>query len=168
MSEHPSSGMYSIKLVHPAHLEHRFFLPDTGHDGRPRLMNFSDQGRTPAIAASISPGHRSIVYVTGLQKFVWAIEYTGTVQDGQLAAATYPVPSNIMAPEYCRIFLPIRFLATIDIEAAPAAQVVLQQARVDFTPNVFPMKRISAEEYNRLFDAIDWDWRAELQASVAG
>jgi hypothetical protein len=75
MSQHPDGGMYSIKLVSPAHLDDVRFAPDTANDGRPRVMNFSDQGRTPAIAASISPGHRALVYVTHpVQKLLWAIE----------------------------------------------------------------------------------------------
>ena len=149
--------MYSIKLVHPGHLNHEFFTPDTGNDGRPRLMNFSDQGHTPALAASICPGHKALVYVTHpVKKFVWAIEYTGTVQDGQRAASAYPVPPNVMPSEYCKVFLPIRFLATVELDSAPDAQAILRQAGVVFIPNAFPMKHISESDYQKIFDAITW------------
>ncbi len=151
--------MYSIKLVHPGHLGYKFFLPDTSNDGRPRLMNFSDRGHTPDLARCIRPGHRAMVYVTRpVKKFIWAIEDKGTVQAGQQAAASLPVPSNVMHPEYCKIFLPIRFLATIDVESAPDVQDVLQNAGVDFIPNAFPMKHISAAEYHKIFEAIEWEW----------
>jgi hypothetical protein len=160
MKRHPDGGMYSIKLVHPGHLNYIFFLPDTSNDGRPRLMNFSNQGRTPALAEGIRPGHRALVYVTRpVKKFIWAIEYTGTVQDGRQAASAVPVPSNDMHPSYCTVFLPIRFLATIiDVDSAPDAQDVCQNVGVDFTPNVFPMKHISAAEYHKIFGAIKWEW----------
>jgi hypothetical protein len=165
MERHPDGGMYSIKLVHPRHLNHPYFTPDTHHDGRPRLMNFSDQGHTPALAASIRRGHRALVYVTRPKmRFVWAIEYTGTVQDGQQVAAAYPVPANAMPAEWSKIFLPIRFLATIiDVDSAPEAQDVLRKAGVDFTPNAFPMKHISATEYQQIFDAIKWEWLAPTE-----
>jgi hypothetical protein len=164
MSQHPDGGMYSIKLVSPAHFDDVRFTPDTANDGRPRLMNFSDQGRTPAIAASISPGHRALVYVTHpVQKLVWAIEYTGTIQDGQKAAAAWPVPGHPALSQWEKIFIPIHFLATIDPDSAPYAEAVFHQAGVAFTPNVFSMKHISADEYQRIFDTIQWQWLAPTE-----
>jgi hypothetical protein len=153
--------MYSIKLVHPPHLHHVRFTPDTENDGRPRLMNFSDQERTRTIAAGIQPGHKALVYVTHpVQKLIWAIEYTGTVQDGEQVAAAWPVPGNRALSQFETTFLPIRFLATIDPDSAPDAQTVFHQAGVIFTPNNFPMKHISAEVYQRIYAAIQWQWVA--------
>jgi hypothetical protein len=167
MSQHPDGGMYSIKLVSHLHFDDVRFAPDTANDGRPRLMNFSDQGNTPSIAASISPGHRALVYVTlPVQKVVCAIEYTGTIQDGQQAAATWAVPGIRALSQWEKIFLPIRFLATIDPDAAPYAEAVFHQAGVDFIPNSFPMKRISADEYQSVFDAIQWQWVAPTEQAT--
>jgi hypothetical protein len=163
MERHPDGGMYSIKQVHPGHLNYKLFMPDTNNDGRVRLMNFSDQGRTPALAASIRPNHRALVYVTRpVKKFIWAIEYTGTVHEGQQAASAYQGQSDMLPSEseWCRTLLPIRFLATIDVDTAPDSQVVLDQAGVTFTPNAFPMKHISAAEYQKIFEAIKWQWVA--------
>jgi hypothetical protein len=158
MTQHPDGGMFSIKLVHPPHLEHVFFTPTTSNSvGLPRLMNFSDRGHAPSIAAGIRAGHRAIVYVTHpIQKFVWAIEYTGSVQDGQRVTTTFSMLADL-PPEWGTVVLPIRFLATIiDVAAAPAAQDVLAQTGLDFTPNAFPMKHISGAEYQKLFNAINW------------
>ena len=103
MKSYPDKGMYSIKLVHPGHLDHSFFTPDTANDGEPRLMNFSDRGTTPARAARICPGHKAIVYVTSpVKKFIWAIEYIGTLQDGAKAALDHPIPPGVMPAEFTK------------------------------------------------------------------
>lgn len=144
---HPDGGMFSIKLVSPQHLTYPFFTPDG--DQR-RWMNFSTHAR--GNAEGIQPGHRAIVYVTGHQKFIWAIEYTGPVEDGQRIAE-----GSGMDAEWSQVFLPIRFLATVaDLNTAPIAADVLAKAGVDFRPNSFPMKYISAEDYQKLYDAVEW------------
>jgi hypothetical protein len=141
--------MFSIKLVHPQHLTYPFFTPD---GERRRWMNFGSQPHVRAIAEGIPVGHRAIVYVTGRQQFIWAIEYTGPVQDGRLIAEGSDLPD-----EWSQVFLPIRFLATVaNVYTAPSAEGALAAAGVSFTPNAFPMKYISAEDYRKLFDAIAW------------
>jgi hypothetical protein len=151
MAQHPDNGMYSIKLVHPKHLDWWFTTPDVRDDGRQRYMNFSDDDRTRTIASSIRVGHRAIVYVTIWQKFIWAIEYTGGVEDGEPIAAR-----SGLSAKWSKVFLPIRFLSMVSVETAPSAASVLAKAGVSFTPNAFPMKHISAKEYQKLFDAIEW------------
>ena len=151
MAQHPDDGMFSIKLIHPNHLNYRFFTPDVQGDGRPRWMNFSNQPRTRSIVDGIPVGHRALVYAIGMQKFVWAIEYTGPVQDGEPIAAGSNLP-----PEWSKVFLPIRFLATVGNDNQQTAEEVIAAAGVSFTPNSFPMKYISVEEYQKLFDAITW------------
>jgi hypothetical protein len=143
--------MYSIKLIHPNHLTYWFFTPDVQGDGRQRWMNFSNQPRTRSIADRIPVGHRALVYVIGTQSFVWAIEYTGPVQDGEPIAAGSDLPT-----EWAKVFLPIRFLTTVGEDNLQTAEEVLAAAKVNFTPNTFPMKYISAEDYQKLFDAIEW------------
>jgi hypothetical protein len=161
MAPHPDGGMFSIKLVHPPHLKYSCFTPDINNDGRPRWMNFSDKGNTRAVAAAIRPGHRALVYVTKpVQKFIWAIEYTGTVQGGQQVAAAIPELCSPELAEWNKVFLPIQFLATIDVDAAPDAKVALRRAGVDFRPNAFSLKYISKMDYQKIFDAIKWQWPA--------
>src|SRR6266849_2850935 len=152
MARH-QGGMFSIKLIHPDHLRrHRAFTDDfDGKDGRHPLMNFSDEANGPAIAGNICRGHRSLVYVIHEKKFIWAIEYTGTVKEGQQAAVAHAIPQDTIPSKWGRIFLPIRFLAKVDLASAVDAAVVLQQAGVDFTPNRFTMKYISEEDYQRVF-----------------
>jgi hypothetical protein len=154
MTRQPDGGMYSIKLVHPRHLNHSCFRPDPRHPEARRWMNFSTRGHTPAIAASIRPNHRALVYVTQHKKFIWAIEYTGGVQQGQQIPAS-PLPALSVPTEWSKNLLPIRFVAYFtDLDSAPDAQSVLREAGVRFTPNAFPMKHISAAEYRRLFEAL--------------
>jgi hypothetical protein len=157
MAQHPDGGMYGIKLIHPQHFEYVFLTPRISTNRVPRLMNFSNKPHTRAIAANIPRGHRAIVYVTKpIQKFVWAIEYTGGVLEESAVASSVSIPSDV-PDEWRHVFLPIRFLATIiDVADAPDAQDILRRAGVDFTPDAFPMKYISAAEYQRLFEAIDW------------
>lgn len=161
MARHPDDGMFSIKLVKPGHLGGDFHTPPRDHktDVRQRVMNFRDRPRPLALAESIRPGHRALVYVTHpVMKFIWAIEYTGTLEDGNQAAAAFPVDINAH-PEWRAILLPIRFLATIDVNAALDAQVIAQQAGVDFTPHQVSMMHISEAAFQNLFDAINWNWR---------
>lgn len=153
MARQPDGGMYSIKLVHPKHLTYWFFTPAPRGDDRQRWMNFSAQPHARSVADGIPAGHRALVYVTGVQRFIWAIEYTGPVCDGEHVAA-----GSGLSGEWSKVFLPIRFLATVDAESAPDAQDVLRSAGVDFTPNAYPMKYISAEEYHGIVDAIEWTW----------
>ena len=152
MTQHPDDAMFSIKLVSPQHLDHSLFMPGDGQS----WMNFSDSTRGSALADGIKAGHRALVYVTQEQKFIWAIEYTGPVQNGEpLVAAS----GNAVSPEWSRVFLPIRFLATNDLASAPDAQSVLQRSGVTFRPYGASMYRISADEYQRIYDAIEWEWR---------
>jgi hypothetical protein len=155
MAEHPDGGMYSIKLIHPRHLDHALFASDIHGDGKQRWMNFSENARS--LAQSIQEGHRALVYVTGSKKFVWAIEYMGPVQDGGRVVAENPSRANNLSAEWSTVFLPIRYLATVDMDAAEDAQDVLRRADVEFTPNAFAMKYISAADYRRIFDAVRWE-----------
>jgi hypothetical protein len=151
MAKQTDDRMYSIKLVHPKHLTYWFFTPDVHCDGRQRWMNFSNNEHARAIADGIPVGHRALVYVISVQRFVWAIEYTGTVQDGEQVAT-----GSGLSPEWSKVFLPIRFLAAVGEGNQQTADEVLADADVSFSPNTFPMKYITADEYQELYDAIDW------------
>jgi hypothetical protein len=130
-------------------------------------MNFSDKKRTIALAARIQPGDRALVYVTyPIKKFIWAIEYTGSLQEGTQTVAAFSGGTGGMLPEWNKVFRPIRFLATIDVNAAPDAQAVLQQAGVVFDPYPASMVPISATAYQKIFDAISWQWVASAQVMV--
>jgi hypothetical protein len=163
MNGHPDAVRYSIKLVHPRHLLNGpLFTPGNLADDLPRLMNFSDRQHTTTIVANIQPPHKALVYVTSpIKKFIWAIEYTGTVADGrQIAGNNANLMPNTLQAGWRYNVLPIRFLATIDPDEAPDAEDVLEDAHVVFTPTQSPMQSISQAEYQRIFDVIDWDWVA--------
>jgi hypothetical protein len=165
MARHPDGGMYSIKLVHPNHLANGpLFTPVNLADNLPHLMNFSNRPHTTAIVENIPLHHKAIVYVMSpVKKFIWAIEYTGTVADGQQIANNHPQLMPPPSDVWFDNLLPISFLATIDPAKARDAQDVLQEAGVVFTPTPAPMQYISADEYQRIFNVIDWQWVASAE-----
>jgi hypothetical protein len=159
--EKPDGGMFGIKLVLEAHLRSDL-APCLNHDydcddDKRSLMNFGPNHA--AVAANIPVGNRSLVYVTGVQKFVWAIEYTGTVDDGKRVAMVHRVydPGN---GKFWRIFRPIRHLARADLVTAPTLAEIERRTGVRFTPNSFTMKYISAEDYRKIYEAVPWQWTA--------
>ncbi|MBC8107536.1 MAG: hypothetical protein H7Z14_13165 [Anaerolineae bacterium] len=152
----PDGGMFSIKLIHPDHLNYAFLTGDfDGSDGRLPLMNFSGEGRGPATAANLPVGHRSLVYVVQHQKFIWAIEYIGTLEDGERAAAAHGITPNDFTTKW-RLYRPIRFLARVDLDHAPTAEEIFKKTGINFKANSFTLKYISAGEYQTIYDAIDW------------
>jgi hypothetical protein len=154
----PDERMFSIKLITPPHLDYPYFTPDFDPtDGRCPLMNFSREGIGPAIADNIPVHGRSLVYVTKLHKFIWAIEYTGNITDGQQAAQAYPVEPCHVTGKWS-IFRPIRFLAHVPLEAAPTAQEVEGRSKFHFKPYGGTLKYIKESEYQAIYDAIDWKW----------
>jgi len=153
----PDNGMFSIKLISPDYRNYPHSTDDfDGTDGRLPLMSFSREGKGPYIAARIPIGHRSLVYVARHQKFIWAIEYIGTTEDGQRAALAHGIPPN--TPTKWSINLPIRFLARVDLNSAPTAEEIEKRTGIRFKANSFTMKYITADEYQRIYDAIPWQW----------
>lgn len=164
----PDGGMFSIKLIHPNHLKYAYLTDDfDGADGRLPLMNFSGEGNGPAIAGNIPIGHRSLVYVIRYQKFIWAIEYIGGIEQGQQAAVAHGIQPNDITKKYS-IFLPIRFLARVDLESAPTAAGIFNRTGIQFKANAFTIKYISAGEYQTIFDAINWDWHEKPSSKTDG
>lgn len=158
--------MYSIKLIHPNHLNYPYFTQDfDGSDGRLPLMNFTSEGNGPSIAARIPIGHRALVYVIHLQKFIWAVEYIGTLAQGQQAAKAHGFLDD-QAPKWRKVLLPIRFMARVDLEAAPSAADIYVSTGFRFTPNQYTMKYISASEYQAIYNAITWQWTVPYHEEV--
>ncbi len=129
-------------------------------------MNFSDSPRTTRIAENIPLGHNALVYVTRhVKKFIWTIQYTGTLAHGQQIVHDYahlmPPPAVITPPDAIETWdvnlLPIKFLAVIEPAKARNAQDVLHEAGVVFNPPQASMKSISQAEYERIFNVIQWD-----------
>jgi hypothetical protein len=148
----PRQIRYSIKLVSGEH----FNFAAHRHDfvGTP-LMNFSTHGNSPNIAANIQSGDRAIVYETAPhQKFTHAIEYLGTVADGQRIARDQGLPCT---GEWDTVVLPIRFLARVDLIRAPTSADILRDTGFDFRPVGFPMHYITETDYHAIFNAIHWD-----------
>lgn len=167
----PDRGMYGIKKVEPEHLDHEIFAKQEQDGNKRPLMNFT---RFYQKAVSRIPvQHKALVYVVdlprnrGWQKFVWAIELTGTLEDGDPALIEHGLnpgeaPPGIK-PEYT-LHRPIRFLARIDPpKNAPTWKVVCGRAGVDWRPMATTAghEYISREKYERLFKAIPWTWRAD-------
>jgi hypothetical protein len=150
-------GMYGIKLILPDHLKFHYFThPFDGTDGKWPLMNFSAEGRGPAVAANIPNGHRALVYVTKEQRFVQAIEFIGSVEDGARIAKLHDVPPGIHSQ--WSLYRPIRFLARIaDVARAPTRDDIERLTGMRFNANSFTHTYISASDYERIYAAIDWD-----------
>ena len=156
----PDDGMFSIKLVSEGVLYPHFaYFHDHDYDSgedRSSLMNFSPEGIGPSVAANIPIGNRALVYIAGHQKFVWAIEYTGTVEDGKRIALLLGVYNP--KEKWRTIFRPIRHLARVDLATAPTLAEIKDRTGVHFTPNSFTSTYISADDYQRIYDAIPWQW----------
>lgn len=175
----PDGGMFGIKLVTPDHLRYAEFtdVPSKSDEsaGRFPLMNFS--GEQQQRAANIPIGHRCLVYVTKERqnpnkwgRFIWAIEIRGTLEDGDQALVPWrhppgqALPGNPPAlpavpPKYS-LHWPIRFLARIDPPENGPTPDELRRSDFVFSPNAFTHKYLSAADYHRAFNAIDWTWLA--------
>jgi len=148
--------MFSIKLAGHDYFDYPHLTDDFGGtDGRVPLMNFSREGNGPSVAARVPVGGCSLVYLTGHQKFVSAIEYIGTTEEGQRAALAHGIQP---AASKWGIFLPIRHLARIDLDSAPTPHDIEERTGIRFKANSFTIKYISAGEYKAIYDAIPWQW----------
>jgi hypothetical protein len=160
----PDGGMFSIKLIHPNHLKYTYLTDDfDGTDGRWPLMDFSSDGKGPSIAANIRVGHRALVYVIHHHKFIWAIEYIGNVEQGRQAATSHGILPNDITTKW-NTFLPIRFLARVDLDSAPTPEDIYERTGILFKPNRFTMKYIPAREYHAIFNAIRWHQTAAFKS----
>ena len=153
----PDGGMYGIKLILPNHLTLPYFTRDYGGpDGKLPLMNFSAERNGPTIAENIPQGHRALVYVTRMGRFVQAIEFVGTTADGRRIAALHGIKPGDHGQ--WSIYRPIRFIARIeDIDRAPTAHDIERRTGVVFRANSFTHKYLSAADYQKIYDAIEWD-----------
>lgn len=160
----PDGGMYGIKLILPSHLDFDYFTKEfDGVDGKQTLINFSREGRGPAVAANIPIGHRALVYLTGQKRFIWAIEFLGSVTDGDKAARFHSIPAGLHDP--WTLYRPIRIIARMhDPAAAPTPADLFRRTGIRFRANSFTHKYITACEYQRLYAAIPWDM-ATMHAS---
>ena len=159
---HPDGGMFGIRIVGPGHLTLPFFRDDfDGTDGKYTLMNFSDEGKSPQIAANIPVGHRSFIYQTKpIMRFTHAFEYIGGVAQGQRAFLAHKVASEVLEghdQKWFKVFLPIRYLARIDWKRLPTTDELCRLTGFDFKPVGYPMQYITAQEYDAIFNAIKWD-----------
>jgi len=124
--------MFSIKLIHPNHLKYPYFTDDfDGTNGRRPLMNFTGNDRGRSIAARLPIGHRSLVYVIHHQRFVWAIEFIGTVEEGERAAVAHGITPNEITTKW-NVYRPIRFLARVALADAPSADDIFKKTGIRF------------------------------------
>ena len=155
--------MFSIRVVSEGIFKPREAYVNNhdydGGDGRSSLMLFSSEGNTPSIAARIPTGNRALLYVAGHQKFVWAFEYTGTLEDGIRVANLHGVYDP--TAKWWHIMRPIKHLARVDLATAPTLVEIENRTGFHFTPNSFPSKYISAEDYHKIYNAIPWQWTIE-------
>lgn len=161
-SVRPSAGMFGVKLIYPDHLRISYlcdtYPPD---DPRKTLMNFKGTPRNLKAAQSIPTGHRALVFTR--QHIVWAIEFTGPLDDGTLIAA-HGVKPSWPTSEWSS-FRPIRFLAKMNVtadtyERGMHRHEIQAKSGVDRRSYGGGHFYISEDEYRRMFDVVPWDWRA--------
>jgi hypothetical protein len=157
MTQSNPSTRYGIKLIYYEHLfpPKPYFERSLGPD-QPALMNFSREPKGQALARSIGVGDRCLVYVTKVQLFVSAIEFIGTVEDGQKACKQHRIPPRAHFP--FTVYLPIRFLArVIPWEKGPTLQSVCSTSGVSFAPSEGDsLVDLSESDYGRMYRAITW------------
>ncbi len=159
----PDGGMFGVKLIYPDHLHfpHLCGLFAPG-DARVALMNFKNAPRNVAAANNIPVGHRALVFTKG--HIVWAIEFTGPVDDGSLLAA-HGVEPNWPSAEWT-VHRPIRFLARMNVDAS-TYQRGMQRREIEARTGVSKRSYgaghfyISADEFHRMYSVVPWDWTAE-------
>jgi hypothetical protein len=168
--------MFGIKLIGPKHLEIPAFTQVfDGSDGRWPLMNFNMGGQN--YVADIPTGHRCLVYVTSpWKRFLWAIELTGSLANGDLAFAAhgYEVGKDAWGENgKATLHRPIGLLARIDSPQHPAGPNDVQGPTYDevHRRSGVPLNRLrsfgsghwflSRAEYESAFAAIDWGWSCD-------
>jgi hypothetical protein len=155
--------MHGIKLIYPDHLKYAHLsesFPES--DPRQTLMNFKNTTRNRKLAESIPTGHRALVFTR--QHIVWAIEFTGPIDDGTLLAAHGVDP--VWPTTEWSVHRPIRFLAKMDVTAD---QYLRTMHRREIMERTGISKRsygsghfyITADEYRRMYEVIPWDWEGE-------
>src|SRR5688572_24915018 len=163
----PDNGMYGIKLIRPEHLDVPCLTDEfDGPSGPFSLMNFSNEGRGPAVARNIPLGHRALVYVIHRQKFVWAIEFTGSVEQGMKAADELAIRPHFITNRWS-LFRPIRFVAKVALATAPTAAEIAERTGIRFIANSFTHTYISAEKYRAIYDAVPWDVESDEDLAPA-
>jgi hypothetical protein len=175
MTKPPDGGMYGIKLIWPDHLLYRELTEvRDGSDGKYPLMNFkiSLKGQ----AANIPDGHQCLVYVVrgktpNWMRFIWAIKFIGTLEDGDRALVAWGHPPGQALPGAMSEFplhRPIRFLARIEPpENGPTPDQLRKSSGVEWRPYGPGFMYVPADRYQRLFDSITWTWRADRDATPA-
>lgn len=153
---------YGIKLIWPTHLFPviPYFVRGLGDD-LPALMNFKNDPNGRKLADGLPIGHRCLVYVTEVQLFIWVIEFTGTVTDGEVARKRHGIPPTRHQP--FTVYRPIRFVAKVEPwdKGAPRASVCAKSG-VDFSPTQGDSHvDLTEDQYNRMFNAIPWTLRGE-------
>jgi len=151
--------MHGIKLIAPPHLDYPAFTQTFRDDPELEpLMNFSCEGKGPAIAAGIPVGHIALVYLTKEQKFIWAIEFAGTIEDGTRMVEAHQRRGNkVPLDGKWKILRPIRFLARVAVERAPSRHEVTKRSGVPFRSCGGTMKYLDGDDFQALYDAIEWD-----------
>jgi hypothetical protein len=159
----PNGGMFGVKLIYPDHLgfPHLCGVFPAG-DRRVALMNFKNAPRNIAAAGSIPVGHRALVFTRG--HVVWAIEFIGPIDDGQLLGA-HGVEPNWPSAEWT-VHRPIRFLARMSVDAG-SYQRGMHRREIEALTGVTKRSYgsghfyITEDEYNRMYSVVPWDWTAD-------
>ena len=156
MKAKPDGGMFGVKVIRPVHLDFACFWQPLGDgDGLVNLMNFRNSLAGRARARNIPNGHRMLVYVASKKRFVAAVEVCGSLEDGAAAAALHADDLRSVHPEWTT-YRPVRFLARVPLAEAPASAEVGERCGWNFRTFGAGHQYISAEDFRRGFEAIDW------------
>jgi hypothetical protein len=157
--------MFGVKLVGPLHRAYPFF----GRAGKPALINFPDSPVGRRIAADIPIGHKSLVYLMHPIKRFWsAIEYikwdakvADVLEEGLRAARAQNAVTLMEAANarFAKVWRCVRLLAEIDDPTrAPTPDFGFQEGEI--------LRELGQQEYDAMFNAISWTWRADAHQST--
>ena len=157
-TEHRSAvDSFGIKPIWQSHVfpEIPYFDRPLG-DGLPPLMNFKRDRKGFELASLLPIGHRCLVYVTGVQLFIWAIELTGSLQDGERARERHRVPLSAHVP--FNLYRPIRFVARVDPwDRGPTRELVCRMSGVPFARMEGDSHlSLTRAQYESMYHSIAW------------
>lgn len=158
---HPDNRLYGIKTIYPDHLGWKHLTSPREDSGNlTTLMNFPDNDKGRAVAMNIPDRHRALVYVTQpVGGFLWAIRFMGSLADGAAAAKGQSLQGS--EHERHNVYRLIKIIARIDDpKRAPTPDALATKSGFCFKPNQSTLRYIARDDYDRMFEAIPWDWSA--------
>lgn len=157
-----ADGMFGIKLVTPAHLDGIPYFNPPANPPKRSFMNFKSDSK----ARSIPEGHRAVVYVSRLRKFIWTIEFEEIIEVTEYDRLLKPWGKRREdLGKKWKFIRPIRFIAWMDHakDYAGAPTFAEMQRRIHYPKHRFHgegNRFIDRKDFELLYRNIAWDHTA--------